>query len=343
MNDKRLTGDRSFMADKKLAERNIPGMMNRNNRFAEAEHAEHVGATLKRILTYFAREKFMVFGMLAIVVTGTLCGVYAPSLQSRAIDIIAGTKGGMLASTLLLMMSVYLIYSGCQLFQGVISARLSQRIVRRMREELFSKIVGLPIRYLDTHSHGDVMSRMTNDIENISTTVSQSLPSLFSGVLTIAGTVAVMVYYCWQLALLSCVTVLLTLMATKFLSKKVRRFSRKRQQLLGQLNGTVEEMVSGYRTVVAYNHQKATTAVSYTHLPPEPAEQERVPLRPRRYLRRGAYSEKRAAGPLWHVGGHQRGVRRGADGGAGDHGWCGEKHQRIFWLINFPISGILLE
>ena len=185
--------------------------------------------------------------------------VYAPSLQSRAIDIIAGTKGGMLASTLLLMMSVYLIYSGCQLFQGVISARLSQRIVRRMREELFSKIVGLPIRYLDTHSHGDVMSRMTNDIENISTTVSQSLPSLFSGVLTIAGTVAVMVYYCWQLALLSCVTVLLTLMATKFLSKKVRRFSRKRQQLLGQLNGTVEEMVSGYRTVVAYNHQKATT------------------------------------------------------------------------------------
>lgn len=259
MNDKRLTGDRSFVADKKLAERNIPGMMNRNNRFAEAEHAEHVGATLKRILTYFAREKFMVFGMLAIVVTGTLCGVYAPSLQSRAIDIIAGTKGGMLASTLLLMMSVYLIYSGCQLFQGVISARLSQRIVRRMREELFSKIVGLPIRYLDTHSHGDVMSRMTNDIENISTTVSQSLPSLFSGVLTIAGTVAVMVYYCWQLALLSCLTVLLTLMATKFLSKKVRRFSRKRQQLLGQLNGTVEEMVSGYRTVVAYNHQKATT------------------------------------------------------------------------------------
>ena len=102
------------------------------------------------------------------------------------------------------------------------------------------------------------MSRMTNDIENISTTVSQSLPSLFSGVLTLAGTVAVMLYYCWQLAVLSCVTVLLTLAATRFLSGKVRHFSRKRQALLGSLNGTVEEMVSGYRTVVAYNHQVAT-------------------------------------------------------------------------------------
>ncbi|MDO4287385.1 MAG: ABC transporter ATP-binding protein [Eubacteriales bacterium] len=246
------------MADNKLEERNIPGMMNRGARFAEAEHAENVGSTLKRILTYFAHEKRMVALMLTVVVVGTVFGVYAPSLQSRAIDIIAGTKEGILANTLLLMLVTYLFYSGSQLFQGVISARLSQRIVRRMREELFGKIVHLPIRYLDTHSHGDVMSRMTNDIENISTTVSQSLPSLFSGVLTIIGTVAIMLYYCWQLALLSCVTVLLTLLATKILSKKVRQFSRKRQQLLGQLNGTVEEMISGYRTVVAYNHQDAT-------------------------------------------------------------------------------------
>lgn len=128
-----------------------------------------------------------------------------------------------------------------------------------MREELFGKIVDLPIRYIDTNSHGDIMSRMTNDIENISTTVSQSLPSLFSGVLTILGTVTIMLWYCWQLALLSCATVILTLLATKVLSKNVRKFSRRRQMLLGQLNGTVEEMVSGYRTVVAYNHQEITT------------------------------------------------------------------------------------
>ena len=171
-----------------------------------------------------------------------------PSLQSRAIDIIAGEKAGNLVQTIVLMLTVYLIYSGSQLAQGLLSAKISQRLVRRMRQELFGKIIDLPIRYLDTHSHGDVMSRMTNDIENISTTVSQSLPSLCSGVLTILGTVAIMLFYCWQLALLSFATVILTLLATKILSKQVRRFSRKRQQLLGQLNGTVEEMISGYRT-----------------------------------------------------------------------------------------------
>ena len=247
------------MVDKKLEERNIPGMNARNNRFAEVEHAEHVGPTLRRVAAYFAREHGMAAAMLAAVVLGTLCGIYAPSLQSRVIDIIAGTASGALLPTLGLMLAVYLLYSGCQLLQGLISARLSQRIVRRMRQELFGKLADLPIRYLDTHSHGDVMSRMTNDIENISTTVSQSLPSLCSGLLTIAGTVCVMLWYCWQLALLSLVTVLLTLLATKLLSRQVRKYSRRRQALLGQLNGTVEEMISGYRTVVAYNHQSITT------------------------------------------------------------------------------------
>ena len=247
------------MSERRTVQSAIPAL-NRGHaaRFAQAEHAENAGETMKRIGTYFAKEKAMLIGMLSIVVFGTLCGVYAPSLQSRAIDMISGSVEGRLLQTVLLMLGVYLVYGGSQLLQSLISARLSQRIVRRMREELFGKIIDLPVRYLDTHSHGDVMSRMTNDIENISNTVSQSLPSLCSGVLTIAGTMAIMLWYCWQLALLSCATVLLTLLATKILSKNVRRFSRRRQQLLGQLNGAVEEMISGYRTVVAYNHQAAT-------------------------------------------------------------------------------------
>ena len=246
--------------DSRLAEHNIPGMMNRRERFVEPEHADNIGAAVRRIVVYFVKEKKLVAGMLAVVLSDTLCGILAPSLQSGAVDIIAGEKQGILSHTLTLMLSVYLLYSICGLLQGLCSARLGQNVVRQMREELFGKIVELPVRYLDTHSHGDVMSRMTNDIENISTTVSQSLPSLFSGVLTVIGTMAVMLWYCWQLALLSFVTVLLTFLATKFLSGKVRRFSRKRQQLLGQLNGTVEEMVAGYRTVVAYNHQDITAA-----------------------------------------------------------------------------------
>ena len=242
----------------RLLQQTIPGAGRREQRFAEVEHAQYVSLTLRRLAIYFMLEKKIIVFTIAVVILGTLCGIYAPSLQSNAIDIIAGERIGNLGRTLLFMLALYLLYSFCSLLQGVLSGKLSQSVVRQMREELFGKLVDLPVRYMDTHSHGDVMSRMTNDIENISTTVSQSLPSLFFGVLTILGTMAVMLWYCWQLALLSMATVLLTLAATKFLSGKVRKFSRKRQQLLGQLNGTAEEMISGYSTVVAYNHQCIT-------------------------------------------------------------------------------------
>lgn len=241
-----------------MTSRTFPGAGRRGMRYAEVEHAAHVGTTLKRLVRYFAQEKVMVLGMIVVVLIGMLCGVYAPSLQSSAIDMIAGEMEGDLKQTILLMLAVYLLYVGCQLTQALLSAQVSQRLVKRMREELFGKILNLPIRYMDTHSHGDVMSRMTNDVENISLTVSQSLPTFCSGVLTIIGTMAIMLYYCWQLALLSFVTVFLTAFTTKVLSPKVRKFSREQQRLLGRLNGIAEEMISGYRTVVAYNHQDIT-------------------------------------------------------------------------------------
>ena len=229
---------------------------NRGNRFAETEYAKDISWTLKRIGSYFAKEKKLIFGMLAAVLGGTLCGIYAPILQSNAVDIIAGQRNGDLKTTLALMLAAYLFVSLLRLAQGVFSARLSLRIVKQFREELFGKVIDLPIKYTDTHSHGDVMSRMTNDVENISATVSQALPSLFSGVLTIIGTAAIMLWLCWQLALLSCASILLTVIATRLLSNYVRKYSKERQTLLGSMNGTVEEIVNGYRTVVAYNEQE---------------------------------------------------------------------------------------
>ncbi len=233
---------------------------NRGNRFAETEYAKDISWTLKRIGSYFAKEKKLIFGMLAAVLGGTLCGIYAPILQSNAVDIIAGQRNGDLKTTLALMLAAYLFVSLLRLAQGVFSARLSLRIVKQFREELFGKVIDLPIKYTDTHSHGDVMSRMTNDVENISVTVSQALPSLFSGVLTIIGTAAIMLWLCWQLALLSCASILLTVIATRLLSNYVRKYSKERQTLLGSMNGTVEEIVNGYRTVVAYNEQEHSSA-----------------------------------------------------------------------------------
>lgn len=205
----------------------------RGGQYPEPEFVSDGSGTLKRLFHCLTREKAMIAGMLAAVIASTLLGVIAPSLQSSAIDIITGTLNGQLARVLLLMTAAYILYSACNYVQGVISAHLSQRLVERLRGDLFKKIIRLPIQYHDTHSYGDIMSRMTNDIENISNTISQSLSSLFSGVLTILGTASIMFWYCWQLTLLSFLTVFLTVFVTTALEtsdpccwKGLRRFFR---------------------------------------------------------------------------------------------------------------------
>jgi ATP-binding cassette, subfamily B, bacterial len=227
------------------------------NRNMTVEKPQNGKKTLKRLMGYFVSEKKMLFLLMLAVVVVVACSVYAPKLQSNAIDAIAIRQWDKLSPILIVMVIIYIIHSICTYMQSKLSAVLSQNIVSRMRKDLFLNIVNLPIRYLDANSHGDIMSRMTNDIENISTTVSQSMSSLFSGILTVIGTVVMMVALCPQLAALSCVTVILTIVATKLLSKAMRFFFKKRQVILGQLNGNVEEMVTGYRTVVAYNRQNA--------------------------------------------------------------------------------------
>ena len=227
------------------------------NRNMTVEKPQNGKKTLKRLMGYFVSEKKMLFLLMLAVVVVVACSVYAPKLQSNAIDAIAGRQWDKLSPILIVMVIIYIIHSICTYMQSKLSAVLSQNIVSRMRKDLFLNIVNLPIRYLDANSHGDIMSRITNDIENISTTVSQSMSSLFSGILTVIGTVVMMVALCPRLAALSCVTVILTIVATKLLSKAMRFFFKKRQVILGQLNGNVEEMVTGYRTVVAYNRQNA--------------------------------------------------------------------------------------
>lgn len=140
--------------------------------------------------------------------------------------------------------------------QALTAAKLSQNIVRQMRHDLFEKIDHLSIGYLDTHSNGDIMSRMTNDVENVSSTISQSLGSLVSGLLTIAGTVTIMFLYCWQLTLITMISVILTVLVTKKMSAVMRRVYRKRSSILGKLNGHSEEMITGYKSITAYNKQQ---------------------------------------------------------------------------------------
>ena len=235
----------------------IPGMRGPRNRGMIVEKPKKGRETALKLLGYFKKEVLLVAGLLAVVIWGVICSVMAPKLQSNAVDTIAGGRFGDIDAVLFVMIVLYALSSLATFLQNIISGVLSQNIVKRMREDLFEKIVYLPIKYIDTHSHGDIMSRMTNDVENISNIVSQSLGSLVSGVLTIAGTVAMMFYLCPRLALLSCSTVILTVIVTKYLSKAMRKFYTRRQELLGELNGIVEEKVTGYKTVAAYNREKA--------------------------------------------------------------------------------------
>ncbi|MCD8105879.1 MAG: ABC transporter ATP-binding protein [Lachnospiraceae bacterium] len=224
----------------------------------QVEKPKNMGETLGRLVRYFIQSKNLLIGLIIAVVAVTIASLIAPSLQGQVIDAITERSWQEFRILLILLLITFVANSLFSLAQTLLAARLSQSIVRHMRYDLFRKIDHLPIAYLDQHSNGDVMSRMTNDIENISNTVSQSLGSLISGVLTIIGTVAIMFWYCPQLTLITMVTVILTVLVTTFMSKKMRVVYRRRANALGWLNGHSEEMISGYRTVLAYNRQERT-------------------------------------------------------------------------------------
>ena len=225
---------------------------------APTEKPKNGQQTLRRLAGYFRPERRYVIYLAAAVVLAVAASVVAPRLQSSVIDELVARRFGAILPLLGWMLGIYILHGCATLLQGFLSARLSQRVVYRLRTELFGKVISLPIPYLDNHSHGDLMSRMTNDAENVSNVISSSLSSLFSGVLTLIGTVIMMLSYSVPLTLLTCLTVVLSVLVTRVLSTLMRRYYLKRQELLGQLNGIVEEKVSAGKTVTAYNLQDAT-------------------------------------------------------------------------------------
>ncbi len=224
---------------------------------APTEKPKEGRATLRRLVGYFRPDLSYVVFLAVAVIAAVAASVTAPSLQSRAIDGLVTREFASIPKILSVMLAVYVLQGAATLLQGFFSARLSQRVIYRLRSELFNNVIDLPVSYLDSHSHGDIMSRMTNDAENVSNVISQSLSSLFSGVLTLVGTLAVMFSYSVPLTLLTCSTVILSLVVTKVMSSLMRKYYLRRQELLGKLNGIIEEKVSAGKTVTAYNLQSA--------------------------------------------------------------------------------------
>ena len=226
------------------------------------EKPKNTWQTLKRLLKYIGKSKLLVIALIAIMAAVTVSDLAGPALQGAAINTIKVDEAGVISVDLEAMIG-YLAAMGVLFFcsaalglaQGIIASKLSQNTVYMMRNDLFSKISRLPIKYTDTHRHGDIMSRMTNDVENVSNAVSQSIASLISSVLTLIGAFTMMVYYSWVMALIACITIPLTIAVSTNLAKFMRKYFVKRQKLIGVLNGQVEEMVTSYKTVVAYGKE----------------------------------------------------------------------------------------
>ncbi len=227
------------------------------------EKPKDVKKTFGKLVVYIGKSKFMVLGLILIVIVSALLNLAGPSLQAVAIDTLTlDQNAGKLAvdlptllKVLALMGCVYIVSAGATALQGICAAKLSQKTVHTMRADLFAKLEYLPIKYIDTHKHGDIMSRMTNDVENISNTISQSLASLFSSVITLVGALVLMLCYSWQLTLVAMVSIPLTILSSNLLVKHMRKYFSEQSRRLGALNGHIEEMVTGYKTVMAYGKE----------------------------------------------------------------------------------------
>ena len=226
-----------------------------------AEKPKNAGKTFSRLARYIGKSRITLLLLIFLTIVIALTDLVSPKLQQLAIDTITVDGGAVhvdfpLMLKYLAAMSVFFLLSALlTLIQERIAVRLSTSTVYIMRRELFEKISRLPIKYTDTHRHGDIMSRMTNDIDNVSSAISQSLTSLFSGVITVIGAVVMMLWFSPAVTLVAILTIPLTLIVSSMLAKFMRKYFIRQQTLLGQLNGQVEEMVTGYTTVISYGKE----------------------------------------------------------------------------------------
>ena len=230
------------------------------------EKPKNLKGTIKQLLNYISFSKGLLIALIFVVVLSTACTLSTnvfiekiiAALGEYDVDNNIWTKNPNPQDFLLfvvLLASVYILYCVFQYISSILSAYLVTGMTRKMRNDLFARIVKFPIKYTDTHPHGDIMSRMTNDIDNISMAVSSSITSLVSGILTIIGCLCIMLVYSPLLTAVAMITLVLSISFTALMSKFMRPLFIKQSRILGMLNAQTEEMVTGCKTVIAYNHQ----------------------------------------------------------------------------------------
>lgn len=219
-------------------------------------------ATVARILGYTVQNRLLLVGILILMLASTLCSLAASYFLKPIIDdyimpnVTSATKDfSGLARQLFILAGIYLVSIGASYAQSRVMVNLAQRSLNRIRADLFSKLQDLPLSYFDAHSHGELMSRFSNDADNVQMMLEQGLVQLLSGAITFIGTVALMIYLSWRMFLITLVVIALVLLITGKVGGLSKIMFKKQQASLGSLNGYAEEMIEGVKVVKAFNYE----------------------------------------------------------------------------------------
>lgn len=232
------------------------------NRNQKKQKPKNTKATAKRLFSYFEQEKHKIAAAFVCVLVSsasTLCGSYL--LRPIINGLIDSTKTSQqkitsLMAGLALMAVVYVLGVGATYLQGRIMISVSQGTLKRIREHLFRKVQKLPVRYFDTNPTGDIMSRFTNDVDIIGEMLNSTLVQIFSGTITLIGTLALMLYTNWVLAVVTIVVSPIIAKIGTAIAGKSRKYFMKQQTDLGKVNGYIEETVTGQKVVKVFNYEE---------------------------------------------------------------------------------------
>jgi len=211
---------------------------------------------LNRLWYYVFQYKWLLALAIILTIASNMLALLGPMLSGYAIDAIEPGFGLVVFKTVFYyaawMILFYVLSSILSYFLAVLMIRFSQKIVRKMREDVFKKLVDLPVGYFDRNQAGDIISRISYDIDTINTSLSTDVVQICASAITVIGSLFMMIIISPKLVLVMLVTIPLSLFYTRYMAKKVRPLFRKRSGKLGELNGYVEEMVSGQKTIKAY-------------------------------------------------------------------------------------------
>ena len=224
---------------------------------------KNMGKTIHRLLGYLTRSKLPLLAVLAFLLLSVGTNIGGSYMMRSIINnfVWSGcTDFGGLGKAVLLLIAVELLSAAATYGQSAVMVQLAQRGVNRLRRELFDRLQTLPLSYFDKHPHGELMSRFTNDADNVQMALEQSLVSMLSSCFTFVGLVGMMLFINWKLFLATALVLILTGVLFKSLGGRSRRYYRAQQAALGKVNGSIQETIEGLKVVKAFTHEAQAKA-----------------------------------------------------------------------------------